>query len=144
MNTQSLQRYDPRTFALQYPGGCVAFFVVVCLTFGMYGNWRVLSLRGGIIDDALPSDNRYRLMHEYVQAKAGFSPQDLIPIIIKTPEFDAAAIQTIVTLSKNTKQQLSGGVLSLAELPNYVDTGETQRTFIENNHNIVFLELSRY
>ena len=124
MNTQSLRRYDPRTLALEYPGWYVAFFVVLCLTFGTYGNWRVLSLRGGIIDDALPSDNRYRLMHEYVQAKAGFSPQDLIPIIIKTPEFDAASVQTILTLSKNAQQQLSGGVLSLAALPNYVDTGE--------------------
>jgi hypothetical protein len=38
--------------------------------------------------------------------------------------FDAESIRTIVTLSHSTKQQLSGGVLSLAELPNYVDTGE--------------------
>lgn len=110
--------------AIRYPGWCATLFLGVFLIFGTYGNWRVLALRGGILDDAVAPDNLYRQMHEYVQSKEGFSPQDLIPIIIKLSHDNTTAFREVIRLTQAIKDTQTGGVLSIAELPEYRDTGE--------------------
>ncbi|MBI3801978.1 MAG: hypothetical protein HY268_34045 [Deltaproteobacteria bacterium] len=115
---------DPRIAALHYPGGFVVGYVALFFLFGTYGNYRVLELRGGITDDALPADNPYKQMHEYVHAKEGFSPEEMLPIIVKLSGSEADGWQEVITLTQEVKKQLDGGVLSLAEMPDYRDTGD--------------------
>ena len=117
-------RCDPRVAAIRHPGWFVARYLALFFLFGTYGNYRVLELRGGITDDALPKNNPYKQMHEYVHAKEGFSPEEMLPIIVKLSGSEADGWQEIIALTQQVKEQLDGGVLSLAEMPDYRNTGE--------------------
>ncbi len=77
--------YDPRVAAIRYLGWFVVGYLALFFLFGTYGNYRVLELRGGITDGALPADNPYRQMHEYVRAKEGFAPAEWCQVRCSLP-----------------------------------------------------------
>lgn len=113
-----------RGAAIRYPECFTIIFLVLVLGFGTYGNWKVLDLRGGILDDALPEDDPYSVMDREVR-ETGFNPQEVIPVLVKsdnglTPE----SAKKLIRLSSDLKR-LGGGVLSISEMPEYRDTDET-------------------
>ncbi len=124
MSDKEFHWYDPRVAAIRHPGWFVVGYLALFFLFGTYGNYRVLELRGGITDGALPADNPYRQMHEYVHAKEGFSPEEMLPIIVKLSGAETDGFQEVTTLTQQVKDQLDGGVLSLAAMPDYRDTGD--------------------
>lgn len=111
-----------RGAAIRYPGWFTIGFLIL-LVLGGYANWRVLDLRGGILDDALPEDNIYSIMDREAR-QDGFDPQEVIPIIIKLPDgLKTEKLEEAINISEDLKQ-LPGGVLSISEMPEYRDTGE--------------------
>lgn len=118
-----LRALDLRVYAICYPGWFSLLFLVVVIVFGTYGNWRVLSLRGGILDDALPEEDKYRQMQQWVEQKDGFNYSEGIFLLIRCPYDEIACFREILQVSKELEDRRET-VLSLATVPNYVDTGE--------------------
>ena len=118
---------DPRLWGIQNPRKVLLGFLCLTLLFG-WGNVR--ARKGGILDgDAIlnPADPM-RNMDRYVTNKVpeGFEGREMIPFILTFPNGiqTPADLQKIWHFSQQVKAVFGHQVVSLAEIPDYQDTGE--------------------
>ncbi len=118
-------RLDPRLWALRYPRLAVVLFLVLT-GFFLWGNSRLT--KGGILDEdvILQTDDPVRLMDRYVQAKReqGFDGKEAVPFILNGGLGTAQDLVRVATFTEAAKAAFGEGILSLAEIPAYKDTGE--------------------
>lgn len=118
-----LRALDPRVLAITYPGWTTVIFIAVVLGFGLAANKQVLSLRGGILDDALPESDKYWQMNEWVEKTPGFNYSEAIPLLIRCGEDKLDCLKTAMVVTDELRDR-GETVLSLATIPDYHDTGD--------------------
>jgi hypothetical protein len=122
-----VKRRAPRLWGTTQPTSILLIFLSLTLLFG-WGNIRVQ--KGSILEgDAIlqPADAA-RAMDHYVtnRLREGFEGREMIPFILTFPEGigTTADLQKIWRFSQEVKAAFGNHVLSLAEVPDYRDTGE--------------------
>lgn len=122
----AMPHFDPRLWALRHPRLAIALFLLLTGLF-LWGNTRLT--KGGILDEdvILQPDDPVRLMDRYVQAKRaqGFDGKEAVPFILNSGISSAQDLVRVATFTEAAKAVFGDGVLSLAEIPAYKDTGET-------------------
>ena len=120
------KRFEPRNAASKHSLITLVLFLCLLLLFA-YGN--LIVKRGGVLDKAiLNEEDVFYRMDRYVASKisAGFEGAEMVPLILRFP----GGITTKKDLTKiyywnqKAKEIFGDRVLSLAETPNYKDTGE--------------------
>jgi hypothetical protein len=121
-----MHRWDPRALAHRQPRLTALVFTVVTALMVM-GN--VVTIKGGILDDPITdSTNGPRRSDEYVRGLGGdgFDSGEAVPFLLRFP----CGIQTpsdvarIREFTDRLEAEFGPGVLSLATIPDYRDTGE--------------------
>lgn len=118
---------DLRDVSVQYPKITLTAFLVLLVIYG-YGAW--IAKSGGIVDKGsiLNRDDPYYQMDQYVQAKQqeGFMGAECVPLILKFPGGIRGTddLKKILHLHRDAEDAFGRRILSLAEAPNYKDTGE--------------------
>ncbi|MEA2113253.1 MAG: MMPL family transporter [Patescibacteria group bacterium] len=119
------KRFEPRNAASKHPLIALILFFCLLLLFA-YGN--LIAARGGVLDKAIlnKKDVFYR-MDRYAASKAseGFESAEMVPLILRfTGGIAKKDLVEIYHWNQKAKEIFGDRVLSLAETPNYKDTGE--------------------
>lgn len=120
---QSLKRIDPRVFAIEHPIW-TSLIALILLVSSIPAGIDVFDLRGGILDDSLPSYDVYHEMDERIAREPNFNSADAAQIVVWGSEEDLEKrLQTVYEMSRELKDR-GYTVASLATVRDYRDTGE--------------------
>jgi len=128
VQAQHEQQVTFHHWLLSHPRMILLVFVgltVVCL----WGNLRLQ--KGSVMDDTVivKPDDPYRQMHQYVLAKQhdGFDAGEAIALILRGGLHSREDLAQVVQLTERVERTFGEGVLSLAKVPAYQDTGDALR-----------------
>lgn len=118
--------FDPRLWVLRNPQKALLIFLGITLLL-LWGN--IIVKKGAILFDDIivQADDPVRRMDQYVKGKvsAGFEGREAIYFFLHRNISSSEDLRAVLDFTAAVKNRFGGSVASLAEVPEYRDTGET-------------------